>query len=145
MQSKNSPWLELVSFCIAASLAAGLGMAAMAASATLGVAFAQSLASPAVVEANQDTNNPASGKTYSGVITDSTCGARHMDSGKSPADCARMCVRNGAKYVLVNGEKRYGLAGQEMELNKLVGQRATVEGTLDGDNIKVNSVVVGQP
>jgi hypothetical protein len=144
MHNRNYSWLELVGFCVAVSFAAALGIAALVAGTTLGVAFAQSLAHPAVVHAG--SQHPDSGsRTFSGVITDSTCGARHVDSRKSPEECARMCVRNSAKYVLVNGDKRYGLVGQKIELNKLLGQRANVNGTLDGDSINVNSVVVEQP
>jgi len=50
-----------------------------------------------------------------------------------------MCVRNGSKYVLVEGDRIYALAGSESELNGLAGQRATVAGILDGNTIKVTS------
>lgn len=62
-----------------------------------------------------------------------------MDSGMNPADCAKMCVRNGSKYVLVQGNKKYALAGSESQLESLAGQRANVAGTLNGNTIQVSS------
>jgi hypothetical protein len=140
MKHKNCSWLTLVVFCTTASLVAAFGLALLFASATLGLAFAESLAHPSVVEAN---TQDSTGKTYSGVITDSHCGARHMDSSKSPAECTRMCVRNGSKYTLIDGDKRYALQGQENNLDKLAGERAKIGGALDGDTIKVSSVIPG--
>ena len=78
--------------------------------------------------------------SFSGVITDSYCGARHQrHSNLTPEDCARACIRNGATYVLVNGHRRYNLSGNEESLNKLLGTRATITGTLQGETISVTS------
>ena len=76
------------------------------------------------------------------MITDSRCGARHrMNSGKTSAECARSCVRHGAHYVLVDGEKIYALEGDPDQLEKLAGERANIVGMLEGDTIKVTAVV----
>jgi hypothetical protein len=50
-----------------------------------------------------------------------------------------MCVRNGSRYVLVEGDKRYALAGSESKLDGLAGQRAKISGTLAGNTIQVDS------
>ena len=63
-----------------------------------------------------------------------------MDSGKSPMECTKMCVRNGSKYVLVEGDKKYALAGNESELDGLADQRVKIVGSLDGNTIKVTSI-----
>ena len=74
------------------------------------------------------------------MITDSYCGARHLRSShQSPAECARTCVRRGASYVLVDGNRRYQLTGGDDTLGRLAGQRANVTGTRQGDTIMVNS------
>jgi hypothetical protein len=62
----------------------------------------------------------------------------------NPAECTKMCVRAGSKYVLVVGSKRYALAGSESQLDGLAGQRANIAGTLDGNTIKVSSTSSGQ-
>ncbi len=70
----------------------------------------------------------ATPKTLTGIVSDSMCGAHHMAKDKSPADCARMCVKQGMKYALVVGSKVYTLEGHEAELDKLAGERASVKG-----------------
>jgi len=67
-----------------------------------------------------------------------------MDSGKSTTECTKMCVRNGSKYVLVEGDKKYDLAGSGSELDGLAGQRVKIIGSLDGNTIKVDSISSGQ-
>ena len=74
------------------------------------------------------------------MITDSYCGAHHRrNTHQNSADCARACVRMGAHYVLVDGDRRYRLTGANDELDKLIGQRANIAGRLDGGMIAVTS------
>jgi hypothetical protein len=130
----NRSWFSLLTFCASASLLAGLAIAVVFTGASVVVAAA----APAAVE---EPNPVAARPMFSGVITDSQCGARHAEgSGKSPAECTLACVRNGAKYSLVNGGKKYALDGNADELGKWAGQRATLAGTRSGETIKVSSV-----
>jgi len=62
-----------------------------------------------------------------------------MDSGMNPTDCAKTCVRNGSKYILVQGNRKYALAGSVSQLESLAGQRVRIAGTLNGNTIKVSS------
>ena len=81
---------------------------------------------------------------HTGWITDAKCGAKHVkNSTKSSAECAKACVHGGAKYTLVDGDKIYTLEGKEDQLDRVAGERATVEGTVDGNVIKVASVSSG--
>ena len=79
-------------------------------------------------------------KTFTGTISDSMCGATHMTKDKTPAECTRMCVKDGQKYALIAGRKVYTLEGHEAELDKLAGQKVTVNGKTSGDAITVASV-----
>ena len=47
-----------------------------------------------------------------------------MAKDKSPAECTRMCVKQGQKYALLVRQKVYTLEGHEEDLGKLAGQRA---------------------
>ncbi len=139
MTKQNRSWLALVTFCATTALATALGLAILFASATLAFAVAQSLKSS--VSKPPSKGDTASAKTFAGVITDSICGARHAsDSGRSPAECARACVRKGSNYTLVDGNKIYTLDGSAADLDKLAGQRVSVAGTLDGNTVTVSSV-----
>ena len=88
-----------------------------------------------------DETGAASGKTFTGMVTDARCGARHsMKSDKTSAECARSCVRKGSRYVLVDGEEIHALEGSPAQLDRLAGVRVEVVGRLIGDTIKVESV-----
>ena len=139
MQQQNRSWFALITFCATTALVAALGLALLFASATVAYAVAHSLQAPATPPAT-DQSAPAT-KKISGMITDSKCAAKHAKgSRKSPAECTRACVRGGAKYTLVDGDKVYTLEGNEGQLERVAGERATVEGTVDGSTIKVVSV-----
>jgi hypothetical protein len=144
---KHRSWLSLVGFCAGLVIAASLAFATIVAGAS--VALADHRAEVASDASGDDASqlspaNPSaqpSGTNFSGMITDSRCGARHMrSSGRSAAECARACFRHGASYVLVDGDHRYTLVGGESELSKLAGERANVIGTRQGDAILVNAV-----
>ena len=57
----------------------------------------------------------------------------------NPAECARLCVREGASYVLVDGERRYKLRGNQESLSKFAGERVKISGTREGSSIQVTS------
>lgn len=86
-------------------------------------------------------SHPVSTETFSGVITDDHCAARHdMNSGQSPAECTRACLRRGAKYILVNGDRSYRLEGNPDQLDKFTGTRVNLTGSRKGDRIQVSSI-----
>jgi hypothetical protein len=83
----------------------------------------------------------SSGPTsFTGIVSDSMCGAHHMAKDKTPAECTRICIKQGMKYALVAGDKVYTLEGHDSELDKLAGQKVIVEGRLTGDTLAVSSV-----
>jgi len=94
---------------------------------------------------DKSTNRPgeasAMPKTLTGIVSDSMCGAHHMAKDKSPAECTRMCIKQGMKYALVVGGEVYTLEGHESEVDKLAGQKATVKGSVTGETVTVHSVV----
>jgi hypothetical protein len=67
-----------------------------------------------------------------GVVTDSTCGTKHMMSGDD-AKCVRMCVKGGGHYALVSGSKVYALLGHDEELSKVAGESVSVSGTVNSE------------
>jgi hypothetical protein len=89
----------------------------------------------------------AIGNSYTGVVSDSMCGAKHMMSGDD-ASCTRECVSKGSKYALVVGDKVYTLDTSDKAvlatLDKQAGAKVTVTGTEKGDTITVDSVKAAQ-
>jgi hypothetical protein len=82
-------------------------------------------------------------QTFTGRVSDSMCGAKH-EEGVDPATCVRACVKKGAHYALVVGDKVYTLDTSNQSnleaLNKLAWEQARVTGTANGDTIEVKSV-----
>jgi hypothetical protein len=168
MKERHGSWLSLVSFCAVMALTAALGFGVLFAGVSVAFAVAQSsqtsgerqpeitaqtsptpddkLAQAVAFQPRSNTRSiddggTAATKTFAGMITDSRCGARHSkDSGKTSAECARACVRNGSHYVLVDGEKVYALEGGLTQIENLAGERAEVVGMLEGDTIRVKAV-----
>jgi len=94
--------------------------------------------------ASKPNKSSAAPRTLTGIVSDSMCGAHHMAKDKSPAECTRMCVKQGMKYALIVGNKVYTLEGHEAELDKLAGQKVTVKGNVAGENVTVQSVSVAK-
>ena len=163
---KHRSIISLISYCVVTAVGAAVVFAIIVAGGSVALAShqnasAEELQEGAAVPQNfaevqsgapstrqsSDQQDQAPGEpqhpdlaSFSGLVTDSYCGARHQRSSKlTPEDCARACIRNGATYVLVNGHRRYNLSGNEESLNKLLGTRATITGTLQGETISVTS------
>lgn len=89
----------------------------------------------------------AGGKTFTGTVSDSMCGAKHAMPGDDAA-CTRACVSKGSKYALVVGDKVYTLeaSGEAAlaTLDKQAGAKATVTGTEKDNTITVSSVKAAQ-
>lgn len=86
-------------------------------------------------------------QTFTGKVSDAMCGAKHRE-GVAPAACVRACVKNGAKYALVVGDKVYTLDTSDHatldKLNNLAWEEAKVTGTATGDTISVKSVTAAR-
>lgn len=82
----------------------------------------------------------AAPQTFTGVLSDSMCGAKHMLPGKTDAECTRECVKANAKYALVVDKKVYTLAGSLGEAPSLAGKRVRISGEQSGDTVTVKSI-----
>lgn len=84
--------------------------------------------------------------TFTGEVSDTMCGAKHMMENK--AECTRTCVSKGSNYSLVVGDKIYTLHTTAKpvldELNTLAGEQAKVTGTESGDTIEVSKVAAAK-
>ena len=104
------------------------------------------LAGTTITLAAGQSAEPATQTSFSGMVTDEHCGAKHERyPGKNASECAKMCALNGSKYVLLSGDDVYTLTGNDLALDKLAGLRATVTGNLQGTNLNVISVSAEHP
>ncbi len=83
----------------------------------------------------------AAPQTFTGVITDTLCGARHNMQGHSDAECVKMCAKASGQYALFDGQNILKLSDQKNPA-KFAAQRVKVTGTLDPktNTIKVTSI-----
>ena len=137
---RHHTWFSLLSYCVLTALAAALAFALIIAGGSVALAGHQKADAEEAQGFDPATRGPQLGTTFTGMITDSHCGARHMrKSNMTSAQCARACYRKGASYLLVDGSRRFTLIGAESALDKVVGQRASVIGNRQGDTIIVES------
>jgi hypothetical protein len=77
--------------------------------------------------------------SWTGVVSDSHCGAKHSAASDQAAACVSKCVAGGAKYVLVSGDKVYQLSPQD-KFADFAGKSVKVMGTEDKGSITATSV-----
>jgi hypothetical protein len=87
----------------------------------------------------------AAGKqTFTGVITDTMCGAGHKAMNMGPDEkCVTECVKAGAKYALYDGKNVYELRDQKAPA-KFAAKKVRVTGTLNGKTIQVDSIAAAK-
>ena len=133
MKKHDRSWLTLVGFLIATTLASSLVFALAFAGVTAVIGeSAQAADEPQVEPITTE-------RTFSGVITDARCGARHTNPEKNASECSHLCVRHGSNYIVVDGDKKYELIGELRQIAEFAGQRVRFTGVLDGQTIKVSS------
>ena len=134
-------WISLLGFCLLAAMGAALALAMIFAGGA--VALAGHRAEAAQVGESAPSSLPSdhpSSTRFTGMITCSRCRARHMRNSRMTAEeCARACVRAGAVYILVDGDRSHILIGESEEVSKFAGQRANIMGTLQNGAILVDS------
>jgi hypothetical protein len=75
-----------------------------------------------------------------GVIGDSFCQRQHLFTTRfnvGDHECTLGCVKGGAEFVLVTGTQVYRLGSQLPDAAAFANQQVQVEGTLDGDRIRI--------
>jgi hypothetical protein len=139
MNKTNRVWIETLWLGAAVACALALTIA------TLGAAAGAASGEEA---ARQERQSPAvqtpAVRTYEGIVTCSRCGARHSATlGHTAADCTRRCVRGGANFTLVEADATYILEGDIGVLGRLAGRRARIAGELNGNTIRISSILSG--
>ena len=137
MKQRRS-WISLLGFCLFTAIGAALALAMIFAGGSVALAGHQAEAAQ-VSQSSPESGLRLSGTRFTGMITCSRCRARHMrNSRMSSEQCAHACVRAGAMYVLIDGDRSYVLVGDNEVVGKFAGQRINITGTRQGDAILVD-------
>ncbi|HMF74878.1 MAG TPA: hypothetical protein VK604_04380 [Bryobacteraceae bacterium] len=80
--------------------------------------------------------------SFSGYISDAHCGVKHNTVSAANTKCvADMCIKGGAAPVLVSDGKVIKFdAGSADKAKAFAGQNVKIDGTLDGDALKITSI-----
>lgn len=137
MKQRRS-WISLLGFCLLTAIGAALALAMIFAGGSVALAGHQAEAAQ-VTQSSPESGARPSATRFTGMITCSRCRGRHLrNSHMSSEQCARACVRAGAMYTLVDGDRRYVLVGDNEVVGKFAGQRINITGTRQGDAILVD-------
>jgi len=80
-----------------------------------------------------------SANVFYGLVSDSSCGAKHSRTSAAAVACVKKCVVGGASYVLVSKGKVYEVTPQD-KFADFAGKRVRVHGVLSGTTITADSV-----
>jgi hypothetical protein len=78
-------------------------------------------------------------EAWKGTISDSMCGAKHVNATKDDMACAQKCVKGGSPAVFIVGDKVYKIDNQDA-VKDHVGHKVTLNGSMTGDTIHVDKV-----
>ena len=85
-------------------------------------------------------------QTWKGAISDSMCNGKHAageHDGKkmTDAECTKVCMNKGAKYVFVSDGKVYQLANQKSRtIASHAGEQVELIGTIEGETITAKTI-----
>ncbi len=83
----------------------------------------------------------ASAGEWTGYISESHCGAKHMDGSDAAAKCVKSCVRGGAKLSFVTEDKKViPIANPSAVKEAQYGRKVKVTGEMSGDSLTVNTI-----
>jgi hypothetical protein len=83
----------------------------------------------------------AAAEQMTGYISEAMCGAKHSSPSAANTKCVEKCIGGGSDPVLVSDGKVVKLDSDSKDKAKaLAGKNVTVDGTMDGDALKITSI-----
>lgn len=79
--------------------------------------------------------------TYTGVVSDAGCGAKHVDGSEASVACVKRCAERTGKLVFVVGDVVYNVdKGDNDKLKDYLGKKAKITGTLAEGKLNIEKV-----
>jgi hypothetical protein len=76
-----------------------------------------------------------------GYVSEAGCGAKHSTVSAANTKCVEGCLKKGSDPVLVSEGKVIKFDADSKEKAKaFAGQNVKIDGTMDGDVVKINSI-----
>jgi hypothetical protein len=77
---------------------------------------------------------------WTGVISDSKCGAKHKESSKAAVACVTSCIKAGGKPVLVVDGKVVAIANPDAVKSEFYGMKVSVSGEMKDDAVEITTI-----
>src|SRR2546428_5910749 len=77
---------------------------------------------------------------FSGYIIDEACASKPAMKGNEA--CARKCIKGGSAAVLLSPDAKVYKLDDQAKVVEHAGHKVKIEGTLDGDTIKVETIKI---
>lgn len=78
--------------------------------------------------------------SWTGVISDEHCGAKHLALTPEDKACINTCVKGGSPAVFVAADNKIYKIDNQGAVKNHLGQKVTITGDMKGDTIHVDSV-----
>jgi hypothetical protein len=79
--------------------------------------------------------------SMTGYISEAGCGAKHSAVSAANTKCVEACIKKGSDPVLVSDGKVMKFDADSKEKAKaFAGQSVKIDGTMDGDVVKITSI-----
>ncbi|SRR5579875_1713916 len=76
-----------------------------------------------------------------GYVSDAHCGAAHNAPSEANTKCINTCLKKGSDPVLVSNGKVLKFDSSSKDKAKAyAGENVRIDGTVDGDTVKINSI-----
>jgi hypothetical protein len=83
----------------------------------------------------------AMAEKWTGTISDAKCGKGHADASEKSMKCVEACVKGGQAAVFVVGDKVLKIDdASKAKIEKHLGHKVEINGTLNGETVTVKSV-----
>ena len=84
--------------------------------------------------------------SWTGYISDSSCGAKHADGSARSAACVMSCVKSdGASPVFVADGRVLKIDGSSKDkVIRHAGRKVTINGHLEGETVTVDTIALAQ-
>ena len=77
---------------------------------------------------------------WTGVISETNCGAKHGDASDKSVACVKRCIKGGAKPVLVTDGKVVNITNTDKVPEELYGQKVDVTGELKDGVLTLDTI-----
>lgn len=81
---------------------------------------------------------------WTGYVSETKCGAKHVDGSEASIKCVSGCIKGGAKPVLVVDGKVVSVHNADAIPADLYGKKVTVSGEMSGDAVHIAKIAAAE-